>query len=457
MKLRTRITVAVALLLSAVQVSYAAVETFDIATFTRPTGWSRKDTNGVMLLEDQRVVQGQLIFCQIYVFPSRPGTANSGAEFQTEWDQRVFQTLGIQGHSAPETGMTPDGWMASTAFADFVKQGTPTRAILASGTGFGKVVSVVVLVSPNAYQAEVEQFLLDITFHGNTSTQSGPNTIAQAAPPSGAGGASGGSLNRYVYVAPQQWTRQNSSDGILLVSPNYPNERCQLLMLPLRPASAALADDAIGTFRQLFKADPLSTYPSPPPNLARGISPQGWEYFEIKKLVGGQEGEARTMGTIVLNVRLGNEIATVIGTSKDFMVSQCFGLLQPDSWPAFFYSLQFSDSSLTGQSQSAMRQRLAGTWLAATASAGVGFTFMANGRYGTIGAVRHDYAQTQEFYGDGSYSFDGSRLVLTGNDQRRTVYWFRLQQVSRNSGQSWQDALCLMSPGDVHELCYRKG
>ena len=464
MKLTARIAIVVALFLSTVQVSYAAVETFDIATFIRPPGWSRKDTNGVLLLEDQKVVQGRLIFCQIYVFPSRPGTANPGVDFQTEWERRVFQTIGIQGHSAPETESTPDGWTDVSAFADFAKQGTSTRAILATGTGFGKVVSVVVLVSPNSYQAELEKFFKDINFNGGAGTQMAPNATAQAAPPNAAGGvdrraggASGGSLGRYVYVPPQQWTRQPSSDGILLVSPGYSNERCQLVMLPLRPASAALADDAIGTFRQLFKADPLSSYPSPPPNLARGISAQGWEYFEIKKLVGGQEGDARTMGAIVLDIRLGDEIATVIGTSKDFMVSQCFGLLQPDSWPAFFHSLQFKETSLTGQSQAAMRQQLAGTWLAATASAGVGYIFMASGRYGSIGAVRHNYSQTQEFYGDGSYSFDGSRLVLTGNDQSRTFYWFRLQQVSRNSGQSWQETLCLLPPDGTHELCYRKG
>ena len=122
MKLTARIAIVVALFLSTVQVSYAAVETFDIATFIRPPGWSRKDTNGVLLLEDQKVVQGRLIFCQIYVFPSRPGTANPGVDFQTEWERRVFQTIGIQGHSTPETESTPDGWTDVSAFADFAKQ-----------------------------------------------------------------------------------------------------------------------------------------------------------------------------------------------------------------------------------------------------------------------------------------------------------------------------------------------
>jgi hypothetical protein len=83
------------------------------------------------------------------------------------------------------------------------------------------------------------------------------------------------------------------------MSPMYNNgERCQLTMLPMRPSSRSLADDAIGKFREIFRVDPLTSYPSPPPKLASGVSPQGWEYFTIRKLVGGQEGEARTMGQL---------------------------------------------------------------------------------------------------------------------------------------------------------------
>lgn len=46
-------------------------------------------------------------------------------------------------------------------------------------------------------------------------------------------------------------------------------------------------------------------------------------------------------------------------------------------------------------------------------------------------------------------------IVLNGDDHRRTTYFFRLQQVSKDGGQTWGDELCLMNPGSAGEVCYR--
>jgi len=229
--------------------------------------------------------------------------------------------------------------------------------------------------------------------------------------------------------------------------------------LPLYAASQPLASEALRTFADIFKADPLSTYPVPPPRLARGTSPQGWDYFVIRKLVGGQEGESRTQGAIVLKAKVGDEIATIVGMSKDFMVSQCFGELRANVWPAFFYGLQFKEAQASGKQRTAIQQRLAGTWTTATATVGLGYTFQANGRYATTGVTRYHYPNTnttQAFFGDGAYSFEGSTIILTGDDHRRSTQFFRLQQVSNDSGQRWEDELCLMELGGSGEVCYRR-
>src|SRR6267154_1474118 len=47
------------------------LETFDIATFVRPLGWNRTESNGILLLQDQKMLQGRGVFCQIYLFPSQ--------------------------------------------------------------------------------------------------------------------------------------------------------------------------------------------------------------------------------------------------------------------------------------------------------------------------------------------------------------------------------------------------
>ena len=445
------------------------VETFDIATFVPPQGWGRTESNGVLMLQDSKTVQGRPVFCQIFLYPSRPGNAPPAASFQEEWLSKVSQPLGIAPQAAPPPETTPDGWTVLTSHADFARQGVPMRAILFTATGFNKVVSIVIAVSPYAYQAELEEFFKQLNFvagpvAGNTPRQPPPAVVPGASDRAGpaANPASGGSLASYGYTIPPQWTRQELRDAIVLTSPTYGNgEKCQISLLPTHPATRSLGDEAIGTFRAIFNADPLSSYPVPPPKLVQATSPQGWDYFVIRKLVGGQEGESRTLGSIVLVAALGDQVATVVGISKDFLVSQCFGELQTNVWPMFFYGLQFKNAAAARPSQTSIQQRLAGTWTAATATVGLGYTFQANGRYATTGLTRYAYPApgtntAQAFFGDGAYSIDGNTLVFTGNNRERTTQYFRLEQASTDSGQRWQDQLCLMPSGGSGEVCYRR-
>jgi hypothetical protein len=448
----------------------AQTETFDIATFVRPAGWSSAVSNGILVLQTRATRLGRVEFCQIYLFPSAPSGQSAAANFQSEWNARIVQSLGINAPPAPKTENTPDGWTIVIGSADGILKGVTMRMVLITATGFGKSMSFLINVSPGSYEKEIDKFFHDLNLNAKSQPPPG-NAVAEAHPetpgPSQPGTSAAGSLESYVYTVPQNWTRQLASDRIVLTSPMYSNrETCQLTMFPLRSSSRSLGDDALDTFRQLFRADPLSSYPSPSPRLARGISPQGWEYFTLRKLVGGQEGEARTTGVTILLARLETQVATIIGTSKDFLWSQCFGELKGDLWARFFADLQFKPSPPPDRAQQALRQQLVGSWISATATVGLGYDFRADGRYDSSGATRHvspysatqDLVTTQNFaFGDGSYFFAGNTIILTrDSDQHRFTHFFRLEQVSKDSGQTWKDELCLLDPAASGEVCYHK-
>jgi hypothetical protein len=443
----------------------AQTETFDSVSFVRPAGFNRTEPNGILLLQNNRKIAGLVQHCQIFVFPAVATNAGPAVNFQMEWNQKIAGTMRIAAQPTPQSEATSEGWIAVTGFADVMIENQPTRVVLTTATGTGKEVTILVSVSANAYQQELEAFYRDMNLSPGTpgagSAQPPANQAANRGPDPGASN----SLANYLFTPPQSWTQQTAADRIVLVSPMYDNgERCQLTLLPMRPSSQALPDDAIGTFRQIFGADPLTSYPSPPPRLARGDSPQGWEYFSIRKLVGGQEGEARTIGATLLLANIDGQIATIVGTSKDFLWSKCFGELNGDAWPTFFYGLRFRNAQPAKDAQQAIRQRLAGEWIAATANVGLHYTFLANGRYQGVAAAQNrssisdtqDLQTTRAYFGDGSYAFDGNTIVLTGDDHRRSAQSFRLEQVSKNSGQSWSEELCLMDPGATGEVCYRK-
>ncbi len=447
---------------AAAQTVAPRTETFDIATFVRPPGWSRSESDGVLILSYAKIQPGQphALACVIYLYPSRPSTAAPALEFQREWQATVGRSFGVSQHTPPEIQTSPDGWTALIARADIVAQGgIPVRTILVTSIGFGRLMSSMVYTSPDSCTAEIDDFFQRMDLHVTGIPQRPRPPIAPPNQPPATAEAtvpntgSSDSLSRYVYTPPPGWVRQNAQDGIVLAPAQFTGERCQIQMFAPRRVSGSLADLALGAFRSTFSDDPLQSYPSPAKWLVRGTSPEGWEYFEIKKLVGGQEGDGRGFGTILLLVRLDDTVVTILGTSKDFMVSNCFGELQTNVWPAFFYSLHFKGVRPSSAAQDAVRQQLAGTWILATANVGLSYVFRSDGRYAT--SNRADYLTTSKYFGNGMYSLEDNKIVLVGDDHSRTVQSFRLQQVSHNGGRSWEDQLCMMAAGNG-ELCYQR-
>jgi len=436
--------------LALTQSAVAQSDTFDVATFAAPNGWKRTESPGMVAFQHSQVRNGRFSSCQIFVFASRTTDLSAVDNFESEWNTKIAQPLRAPARPHPQTDMRRDGWTAVSSFVDIPQNGLPYRTILYTATTSGRSVSLVVNYTVDGtYQAEIARFFESLQLRGPATPQRSAPVQSSVAPTPA---PDGGRLADYVYTMPDAWTRQNAQNAIVLTSPVYQGgERCQLTMLPMRPATRGLPDDALNIFREVFKTEPLTGDIYPPTILIRGTSPQGWDYFIVKKPLGPSGGAQ--IGTILLVAKAGNNLAAVVGTSKTFMVSNCFGELVRDVWPSFFYSLQFTNTA--AQDQAAMRERLAGVWITATASVALRYEFSADGRYADAAGVRRR-TSTTAFFGNGSYSFDGNTLVMPDDDKRRTTAQFRIAQESKDFGARWSDTLCLLSPGGTGEGCYQR-
>jgi len=438
----------------------AQSEAFDIATFVPPAGFTRKASEGVLIFEHRRAALGRMQFCQIFLSRSRPFLNDPAVEFHREL-QDVVTRLNVRNAAPapPTTERTPDGWTVMTGRLDTVTQQGPTRVVLAAYFGSGRVVTVVVAMSPNAYVNEVGRFFqnLHLKTAGVPAATVALNSVSAPVdlPPPG-------SLANYVFQIPQSWAQTESSGRIVLMSPTYQTgERCQITMDPMRPATQPLPNEAAAFYRQAFRMEPMAPYANALPKLAKGTTPDGWEFFIIRKSIGGTDGD---MGTMVFVAQVGGQVATIVGTGKRPLVSSCLGELVFDAWPGFFYSLKFKNAAPAGDAQAAVRERLAGTWSMATGSVGLQYVFHADGRYADTGATRRVsrvlpgelVETTQAYFGNGSYTFDGNQIILTGDDGRRSVKNFRLEQNSNDGGRTWVDGLCLLDPGASGEVCYKR-
>jgi hypothetical protein len=448
---------AILLAASPARAAVAQAVTYDLATFTPPAGWGRVDRDGILMFQRSQTRGRQTSYGQIFIFPSHPGPADAAANFGAEWARLVAQPFATTVRPRIETKQTPAGWTAVSGAVNVVQRGRPVTAMLFTATGHGRVMSVVVNVSGQDFVPAVQAFFAGLSFQAGDTA---PPPVASTPAPAG------GSTDDYVYAPPRDWIRTAYPDGIVYASPLFGNgERCQLSVFPMRHASGDLPADARRAFADIFKMDPFqdNAYPYPTATLQRGVAAQGWEYFVIKRSIRGRVGEyGSLLGVTLLAAQLGPQIAIVIGTGKDPLVSNCFGELVHDDWPAFFHSLQFRNWTPVPQ-ETRVGQRLAGTWTTATASVGGQYRFAHNGRYADAAAAQTStrispdevLTTTNAYFGNGAYTVTGNTLTFVADgDRGHPAAWlFRLEQESTDGGTTWKDRLCLYQTA-IGEVCY---
>lgn len=444
---------------------HAQSENFDIATFIRPKGWERIDSNGVVLLYHSKTSNGLTSFCQILLFPSREANDDAAKNFNDEWMGRVMRPTGINMIPQTQTEKTPDGWTAVTGRTDISQNGINYTCLLSAITGHGKEMSVAVNVAGQEYTEDIQLFFEHLDLRAPAIT--GQLWNGNDTPPQTNTAAPG----NYIYTAPSGWTPQQYPDGgIVITSPVYnTGERCTLSILPMKPVTSDLQTEAGKTFSDLFDKDfqPTTTYTQP--SMIKGISPQGWEYFILKKGIKPRSGNFSDVFAFVFVAKLGDQLATITGISKDPLVSNCFGLNLADVWPKFFYSLQFTNWKAQDQSKAVMK-RMTGVWMAATATAGDRIVFAPNGRYAGASASQKYYSTsnnqlltvTDAYFGDGAYSIHGNqvKLIHDNNKSNPETGFVRIEQESRDDGRSWKYKLYLLRKsvvdGSDYEVCYDK-
>jgi len=304
--------------------------------------------------------------------------------------------------------------------------------------------------------------------------------LPASAPPPAAAGSAGATasapgpatLDDYIFTAPAGWNAKRTPDGIILESPLLgTSEKCFIFLWSMQPAGPDLVTDVNRAFAGVWGSYELRDRDGRggdmPPVLLRGTSGQGWDYAMLKRGI-GPRGSPETRLGFVLVAKLNDRLAVISGLSKDTLVSACFGELQANLWPRFFYSLSFRNWTPPGDQAAAMRRRMAGVWIGGGATAASRFVFSANGRYGGSAASqqynainsREVLTTTTAFFGDGAYSLRGNSITLTPNGRVPENGFVRVEQESKDGGRSWADWLYLLRTsavdGKEYEMKYQR-
>jgi hypothetical protein len=135
-------------------------ETFDIAVFQPPKGWKTQAGQMSMQILTEDKAKGS--YCLITLFKSIPGTDNPRKNFDAAWQTVVKGTVNVS--TAPEMAPPNKGesWKTEMGFAPFEKDGEKGIAVLATISGYDRMVNVLILTNTQEFEPNITAFLESI-------------------------------------------------------------------------------------------------------------------------------------------------------------------------------------------------------------------------------------------------------------------------------------------------------
>ena len=137
-------------------------ETFDIASFQPPKGWTKQVGADAVQFSIEDKTGGT--FCLISLFKSLPGLGSPKENFDAAWSTIVKEAVAP---SAAPTMIPADNkgeWQLAGGYAPFEKDGVKGVAVLYTATGYGRMVNALIITNTQVYEPAATAFLESISF-----------------------------------------------------------------------------------------------------------------------------------------------------------------------------------------------------------------------------------------------------------------------------------------------------
>src|SRR5215831_4911889 len=215
-------------------------------TVTLPPGWTKNDFFGTVKYFSPDSTKQQ--FLRLQFLPAEE-TTKSAAQRHSEIIENLASI--VRPGTTQQNGVTGN-FIWSRIEVQLPSQPPQTMIIYSAKAGSTYVAIGLETDHPEMLARDlpaVEAMLTRASLKGASAppaVSNAPNGNPPASNASGRPGATGlATLDEYVFTAPAGWAAQKLSDAIMLSSPpSETNEKCLLYLLPMRPASANLLQDA---------------------------------------------------------------------------------------------------------------------------------------------------------------------------------------------------------------------
>ena len=134
----------------------AQTETFDIATYTIPVGWTKSAKEGMVNYITTDETKG--IFCIISIYASHPSKGTVSEEFDRNWINLAATPLNIKETPQTEKVTDDEGREVILGAANFVNGNLSGAAMLSTIVGFGLTTNILTMSNDAGYQSTIETF-----------------------------------------------------------------------------------------------------------------------------------------------------------------------------------------------------------------------------------------------------------------------------------------------------------
>jgi hypothetical protein len=148
-------------------------ETFDIATFQPPTGWTKLNKGGAAIFSTSNQQKGT--YAMIVLYGSGESSGNAKNDFEGDWQQFMVGQFGIKSKPQIEPAKDSEGWEVITGGAAFENEQGTSVAALNTFSGFGKTFSLAAIFNSQDYVSAIEALVSSLKLRK-------PETSPQPAP-----------------------------------------------------------------------------------------------------------------------------------------------------------------------------------------------------------------------------------------------------------------------------------
>jgi hypothetical protein len=144
------------------QLCFAQKETLDLTTYSVPKGWKKQVQQNVVQFTKEDKASGA--YCVMTLYKSVEATNDAKKNFAATWETVIKDLVTVTGPPQMQAPNKENEWELQTGSAAFEKDGSKGVVILATVSGYQRMINIVVVTNSGIYEKAITAFTETMNF-----------------------------------------------------------------------------------------------------------------------------------------------------------------------------------------------------------------------------------------------------------------------------------------------------